>query len=501
MKQLDNSFPDLHDARHERFISLNNLNIQSLVWLALPMFIFLYGWMRWWISVPLCLLLLFSGLRIIMRLRADGGHGAKTVIMNMGRDKWSDVKVSGTLVTTILIIGIVLVFFGMGGFVAQHPDYFCRNAVFFDLAKKDWPVTYDGSEPRLLCYYFAFWLPSAVASKVTGYIMAGDLMQLLWGLWGMSIGYCWLVSYLGGNAKWYVFPIVLLFGFWDAPLYGEFYGYLSEIFGVGRDEFYSNYMTFSLIPQIRMIFNQTISLWVALPVLYRSRENPVALLLISSLLFLYSPLPCVGISLAVLYWLIRGGKRSLTIENLTGLLLMAVSGLFYMSNNSADGVGANHRAPWYIVILLGVMFFIVAIGVLLPIVWNRIGRNRTFYILVAIVFFLPLLALGKNEDLCRRAMIPMTIMLTYAVMWEIGNWKSLSKWKHMVLPIVVAIGMYDACDAIDETVERIEQFREEGRGPKLGYVMGKLDQPDAYPYYDNFIAEGDSFYTRYLMKK
>lgn len=474
-------------------ITFRNLEIQAWIWLGLPMLLFLYGWMRWYVSLPLGLMIVLAAVRYFSR-----SHGSDPV----GVHGWKDVAVTPGWMAALVVIAALLVFCGMGGMVAQHWDYQWRNAVFFDLAKKDWPVVYDSSVPRYLCYYFGYWLPAAVVSKMTGYIVPGDLFQLLWGLWGLSIGYTFLVGYLGGRSKWWILPVLVLFGCWDSFVFDVFGAPIARFVGLDASiDIYSYYMSFSFLPQIRMIFNQTVALWVALPLLYARRLEPETLLLPAGLLFLYSPLPCVGISVAMAWWLVKGGRRSLSFQNVTGALVIIVTGLYFMSNNNASGADVTSTLGLASVMLLGILFFVLAVGVWLPFVWDRVRRNSTFIILVITGFLLPLLSLGDSDDLGRRAIMPLTIMLTYMVLAEIGRWNRLALWKKIALPVVLLVGSYDCYIMTDMTFREIEQSKERGNGPKLIYMMDHLDDPERNYHYDNFISEGESFYSRWMMRR
>lgn len=474
----------------ERHISSRSLEIQAYVWLGLPMLLFLCGWMRWYISLPLCAALIWASVSRFTRRGGAAGDGCA-----------AGVRLSRGYVAAVVIIPLLLLFLGMGGFVAQHWDYQWRNAVFFDLARRDWPVVYDAEVPRLLCYYIGFWLPSAVVSRLTGLIMPGDVAQLLWAWWGLAIGYSLLVARLGGRASWWILPLMLLTGFWDSAVLAFFREPLARLSGLPDSIYvYSYYMSFSLISQIRMIFNQTIPLWVALPLLYGARRDPGSLMLPASFLFLSSPLGCIGIAAAMLYWLARGGRRSLTFANAAGLAAVAATGLFYISNNNASATAPTSTlGPGGISLLC--LVFLLSLGVYVPLVWNRMKGNVTFLLLLVTDVALPFLSLGSSDDLGRRAAIPMTIMLTYMLAAEVREWRSLRLWKKVALPAVMLVGMYDAWYMVDMTFREIDKFETRGFAPKLIYMMDHLDDPERNYHYDNFIAEGESFYTRHMMRR
>ena len=61
------------------------------------------------------------------------------------------------------------------------------------------------------------------------------------------------------------------------------------------------------------------------------------------------------------------------------------------------------------------------------------------------------------------------------------------------------LGTYDTCYMVDMALSEIEKYRDSG--PKLIYLMGRLDDTEYNYHYNNFIATGESFYTRHMMRR
>lgn len=79
-------------------------------------------------------------------------------------------------------------------------------------------LDYEGNRQELLCYYFGFWLPSALFAKLTGSMEAGYLFQLLYAVIGASIAMMMVCRYAGA-AKLRIPFIFLLFCGWDIVAY------------------------------------------------------------------------------------------------------------------------------------------------------------------------------------------------------------------------------------------------------------------------------------------
>lgn len=154
------------------FISRKLLVITAIVWLGLPLVIFLIGWLRPILGYPLAIGVIWASFRTISTL--ESSHEA---IVYIDRKFW--IMTAFVLMFTI--------FSGIGGFAYQRFwDHAFRNAVFNDLVNYPWPVveTNDEGVSELLCYYHAFWLPAAVIAKIAGSVLVGNIMQLIYAFVG-----------------------------------------------------------------------------------------------------------------------------------------------------------------------------------------------------------------------------------------------------------------------------------------------------------------------------
>ena len=86
-----------------------------------------------------------------------------------------------TIVYWIIAIVLIMAWVylsGIGGFAYQNDDFWARNAIYRDLINYDWPVIYDlslepdyvinllGTDKVAFSYYYIFWLPIALFSKI-----------------------------------------------------------------------------------------------------------------------------------------------------------------------------------------------------------------------------------------------------------------------------------------------------------------------------------------------
>ena len=98
------------------------------------------------------------------------------------------------ILTAIALFWVLIA--GIGGYSYQNPDHRYRNTIFQTLINSEWPVvgtTYmDGKiNVRLLCYYFGYWLPSALVGKIFGY-QIGNYFLILWSVLGIVLVVFWI---------------------------------------------------------------------------------------------------------------------------------------------------------------------------------------------------------------------------------------------------------------------------------------------------------------------
>ena len=121
----------------------------GLLYLALPLLLFLLGWVHPAFSVPLCAALACG-------LYACARHLPAQRFPLSGRG----LAVLGLLSFFCLMLVLLC---GFTGHCQQHADFIIRNAVYEHLAANSWPlVTEDGHH---FIYYLGHWLPPALAAS------------------------------------------------------------------------------------------------------------------------------------------------------------------------------------------------------------------------------------------------------------------------------------------------------------------------------------------------
>ena len=114
----------------------------AIIYLMLPVVIWLVGWFEWWLGVPTAVLLVLS-------------------LWDALSGSWKVSLRPATIVVALIALAWVTFSAASGIFDIQNPDWVKHRAIFLDLARGAWPV------------YLPIW-----ASKLTAYL-PGDVSSHL----------------------------------------------------------------------------------------------------------------------------------------------------------------------------------------------------------------------------------------------------------------------------------------------------------------------------------
>jgi hypothetical protein len=163
----------------------------SLLYVSLPLAIWMVGWLRpLWVFVGTAALLCGTRLLAARWFGRPPSGPASTPSGQPGATRaitWPEVALVVAAVTAVVGLN------GAGGFGVQTSDWAKHNAVLDDLIRKRWPVVYVTSAgPLALVYYVAYYLPAAVAGKLWGWAAANAVL-FAWTVLGAVLGVLWVV--------------------------------------------------------------------------------------------------------------------------------------------------------------------------------------------------------------------------------------------------------------------------------------------------------------------
>ena len=162
--------------------SYSKLKKIAFLLLALPTLVFVVGFLKWWVALPVAALLVFAYVWSIRRERQ-----AEEEEYQLRLRPWQFLLLLGLMALWCFLSGL-------GNLYYQSSDWGARNAIFRDLIRYDWPVIYDVSDTALV-YYIAFWLPAALFGKLAasmgadlGHAFAvGNAALLVWSILNMLL--------------------------------------------------------------------------------------------------------------------------------------------------------------------------------------------------------------------------------------------------------------------------------------------------------------------------
>jgi len=505
----------------------------SYVYIALPVMLFFIGWTKWWIAVPVCLLLFIS----FVRASFD------KVDLWLPPIKKETVQL-GILV--LILIGLWVYFSGIGGKVAQSPDHYWRNTIFNILVEYDWPVQKEllrGGiiRNRVLIYYIGFWLPAAVVGKLFG-LAAGYTFQMIWAVLGIFLVYIYITSFL---KRMSALPMVVFILFNGLDYLGYFFTSVdvSGISWASHLETWNKYYQYSgFTTQLNWVFNQSIYAWLLVCLLLIQKSNR-QIVLIWSCGLITATIPFVGLLPFLLYKMVDNGirlynikgdrlkavaKDLFTVENVCCGGCVGILSFLYLLGNGAlknaetvggicenlivakggTGVGVLGMIPnittnlvsdpevlgknfWYI------LFLLLEVGVYFILIYRYQRNNILFYVTVITLCLVPKIQFGSYNEFCMRASIPALFVLFVLVMQSLYRIIDGRDWIRMAaLLLALIIGARTALGEFmtNSVYTALMSHSEEG-------VRIQMVDEDSVFNAENFAGyEEGNFFFKYIAK-
>lgn len=442
--------------------------------LALPSVIFVLGFLKWYIGIPVALLMAVAYFFAVRTVRCE-----------------EDQTLHLPVPFLLAVVGIVTLwcyFGGIGNLYYQSEDWSARNAIFRDLIRFEWPVIYPAKNAALV-YYIAYWMPPAVVGKaflaMTGGNLtvawwAGNAAMWLWSVICVTLVILLVMIYVKANTKkrfWLVLLIIITFSGLD--IVGTVFNRLTRgILISNHIEWWSRFQFSSLTTCLFWVFNQSVFGWLATACfLFEKKVCNYAFIIVCALPS--SPFACIGLgiymvgkALLLLVEAIREKRVGrfwrdvFTPQNVIPVLTVLPIIFFYFITNVAFNMTSETVATvaepraWSAIALLAVLgvgfgllgyrqrrklraltanklFFLAIFSILLcvlALVNVRVRMNYLWFILLESIVFLlvlwddhkkdpifylswlvtvicPLLQIGTAEDFCMRASIPLIFIL------------------------------------------------------------------------------------------
>lgn len=411
------------------------VGVASLVYVALPVALFVAGWLRpaW---AALLEASLVAGIAIwARRLCAAGGVSGPP-------------RSARALAGATLAVVAVVALSGPGGFGGQTWDWVKHNAILRDLIEQPWPIAYaTGQSDVALVYYVAYYLPAALVGKIAGWTTA-HVVLFAWSALGAGLAFLWLVVLSGASVWW---CLVIFVGFSGLDMVGAaawstqwtglaWMSDLSVDWWAGYWSYPSNVTLLSNVP------HQALGAWLLTGLTLDGLQRHPGRAphgLGGALGLLWSPYAAIGVlGLAALDWATawraRGGLRGLVRDGaeLAGLLTGLVLTAYFLSRYWPVELPPQYYPPpdrieaaalaflparlaatefWAGYAVFVTLEFLV-LAALLAVVYRRSQTERRLLgMATAVLLVLPLFRHGYHNDLVMRASIPALFTLQVLV--------------------------------------------------------------------------------------
>ena len=489
----------------KRSFSGKYLPLLAYVYLCIPVLFFLIFWVKPLLSIPLSLAVVYSCFRAVQNA------AGVTIDLRLEKKK---------LTILFVLLALWVIGSGVGGLVWQNRwDHMYRNALFHDLVRYDWPVSnLAGAQPRSLCYYIGFWLPSALVGKVFGH-SAGYVFQLVWAFFGVVLAFLLLSE----SVKKLSFRVLFLFVFFSGLdiLPYLFYGLRSGTAGVLTELLHGAHLELTLsqfnsssnTTLLYWLYNQTIPFWVGFLLLLRETNNRTRLFTYM-LLVLFAPFPALALAPLLAYQFIRGlidarrqtvpGDKhvlldTFTIENATGFLVSLVIALYFAGNASAGKVSLlalNKNTILHFALYLTTEFL-----VFLPFVFQKAKKDAAFWVLFATMVLFGFVQMGDSYDFAWRTSIPAAFYLMLLLMRQSLAGDGVARWKKALFVVIILIGAVTPTMELLRTTEMTyASYTGRSSDTLVSQAYESVFDMQEDRFYGNFIGKNDSIFARYIQR-
>ena len=488
-------------------INSRTLKLISLLYMYIPVVIFLFGYTRWYYAVATTVILIVC----LYRYMADKGNysyrGLYDVDAHMdGADSEKGISLEPSVVAfSLILIAGVSILVGIGGLLPQSGDWEKHNAVLNDLIEHSWPVYYDRFGKCMLTYYLGQYIVPAVAGKITGSFMVANIVMAILSIAGLWLVYLMLVELTGADKTWKQIATVFVMLFFCGGLvlvqfilklmYGDRMYSLGSQHWVLVDGIMLQYR--SNLVMIRWVLPQIIVPWLAAILLIKDikKVRYYVLILLPSLLFgsfSFAALAVIGVAAAVRGLLNQDItiKKILSLENiLLGLSLGSILFFYFLGNLQVDKpINSSFRFEIYDIRQLPVYLFfcLIMFGVYYLCVAPEHKGEPLFYINLAILLILPWFRMGLCNDVVMSGSIPSLFILMIMVLellFDERESTSLGLRKGIVIAMMLVGLIYP----IDELKDNISWNT---LGPNLATDYGTMEL---------FTRRGDPRVTEDLM--
>lgn len=423
----------------------------SFLYLILPFFFFLFGWVRLAVAIPIALIFVFVLYKLFFTDRPISAFH-----FSLSNIYW------------FLTIILWLLLSGVGGYAFQNWDHNWRNVVLLDLMNFDWPVYYAQPESgpvKMLVYYVGFWLPAAWVGKLFNW-QAANFALFLWTLIGLLL----VTQHLGNILKTSAFKASLLLVFFSGlDVLGALFfpqDYPTLLPPITHLETWAGNLQYSsFTTQLFWVFNQAVPAWLCIVLIIRlskeqetRQDSRAQIALLWSLCFFFAPLASVGLIPYILIEFFkqtdfRSPFKNLLWEQLfAAIVIFLLSVVFFAANTAAQSRGFQ-SLPFDKFL----SFFLLEGGILWLVLAPSHWKDARWIVTGVLLIILPFIQLGSDRDFVMRA----SIAPLFYLMWMTGETifsKTTLRWGLIACYSLLVIGSLTPIYEINRSIYRTVDY-------------------------------------------
>ena len=407
------------------------LVIFSLIYLYLPIVIFLLGWTR----LIICFICFTAiGYAFIHAYPIACG----------GDDEGSMIRLDPLITIFAFLFFLWIGYYaGWGRWVDQAGDWNKHNAVLSDLVNKSWPVYYsNGKDHSMLVYYIAQYIVPGFIGKQAGSVRTAEIMLYVWNEAGLFLAFIHAVTLVKADRYIMQFITAVVLPFFGIPLWISEYvlRLVSDFNRVGEGFWY--FWEGDILIQyshnftlLRWVVPQVIACWIIMALFMELRDAVEVHALIALPGLLFGTLSFLGMIPIIIAgdceMLFRGRslknaiRKVLSIENILIMFTLGVVlGLYFYGNvfsEKPDSVGLS-MIQYNSDIIVYFVFVFVNILVYAVILWKDNGSDPVFFFSIVMLIILPLFRMGVYNDLVMRSSIPGLFVLMILILRFINKY-------------------------------------------------------------------------------
>ena len=418
----------------------------AILYLMLPVVIWLVGWFEWWFGVPLALLVAVGVWQVLKPGKAKINRRALLSALR-------SVLRPTTVALLLIAFGWVMVTGAGGVFDVHNYHWYKHKAIFLDLSRGNWPVflatwtpdlsvylSGEVSQPgSLLRYYLGYYIVPGLVGKWFGPATLNVAVPL-WTWCGVGL---MLLLFTRCHRGWRVLAAATVLVFFSGM------DLVSGILLEGM-EWLDFEFAWEGWPEFRIGRNRLDGIWLKdVGVLYLSQMYGLMLIpqhfiagglcallivqlrrcgrflavsgVVLAVATFWSPFIAIGLLPLAAVLLIENGLRPfLRWQNLLFAVSLAALIFFYLSSGTGD---IDRGWIWQIhssdlpnlTRVLPILYLseFVILAVLLVLLNPRLRRDMLFIASLATLLLLPMYSYGYHNDLVLRGQIPALFLLSY----------------------------------------------------------------------------------------